>query len=178
MSQILSGSSCCAYNSVIKNSINGKPYLIMHLLTEEEQEHVMYAISVAENRTSGEIRVVVERTCKEDVMTRATAYFHHLEMHKTSLHHGVLIYVAIDDHKFAVIGDKGIHEKVAADFWEKTKGFMVTHFRNDDLVSGLIAGIEHAGEQLRTYFPRTDDNVNELPDDIVFGDGRALYKDK
>lgn len=146
----------------------------MHLLTEEEQEHVMFAISVAENRTSGEIRVVVERKCKGNALDRAADYFRHLSMHNTSLHHGVLIYVAIDDHKFAILGDKGIHEKVGDGFWEATQQAMAAHFRQDDLVSGLIAGINHAGEQLKAHFPRLGDDINELPDDIIFGDGKAL----
>ncbi len=146
----------------------------MHLLTEEEQEHVMYAINVAENRTSGEIRIVVERTCAGNALDRAADYFRYLAMHQTSLHHGVLIYVAIDDHKFAIIGDKGIHEKVGDGFWEETKQIMANHFRQDDLVSGLIAGIEHAGQQLKEHFPRLGDDVNELPDEIIFGDGKKL----
>lgn len=134
----------------------------------------MYAISKAESRTSGEIRIVVERQCAGGALDRAADYFRHLDMHETSLHHGVLIYVAIDAHKFAVIGDKGIHEKVGDGFWEETKQIMTSHFRRDDLVSGLIAGIEHAGEQLKTHFPRLGNDVNELPDDIVFGDGNKL----
>lgn len=146
----------------------------MHLLTEEEQNEVMYAISKAESRTSGEIRIVVEHTCEGHALDRAADYFRHLAMHKTSLHHGVLIYVAIDAHKFAIIGDKGIHEKVGDGFWQQTKDIMTSHFRRDDLVSGLIAGIEHAGQQLKTYFPRIGDDINELPDDIIFGDGTKL----
>lgn len=146
----------------------------MHLLTEEEQEEVTYAISVAESRTSGEIRVVVERTCKIDALERAAAYFHHLGMDKTSLHHGVLIYVAIDDHRFAIVGDSGINEKVPANFWEETKSLMVEHFRADDLVAGLVAGITHAGKQLKAFFPRSEGDINELPDHVVFGDGSDL----
>lgn len=146
----------------------------MDILTEEEQEKVMYAISLAESRTSGEIRIVIERRCKDDPLDRAAQYFHHLGMDKHSLHHGVLIYVAVDDHRFAILGDSGINAKVGTDFWEETKQLMLDYFRKDDLVNGLVAGITHAGDQLRRYFPRLEGDVNELPDDIIFGDGNEL----
>ena len=93
-------------------------------------------------------------------------------MDKTALRNGVLIYIATDDHQFAIIGDSGINKKVAAGFWEETKEIMLAHFKRGDLVRGLIEGINHAGEQLQHFFPRQDDDVNELPNDIAFGDGK------
>jgi len=90
-------------------------------------------------------------------------------MHQTALRNGVLIYLATDDHQFAIIGDAGIDQKVPEDFWESTKDMMLDSFRKGDYVSGLIAGIEKAGEQLGRYFPRRSDDVNELPNDIYFG---------
>lgn len=144
----------------------------MELFSEEEQERIVNAINSAENRTSGEIRLAVERHCKGDAMERAAQYFHRLGMDKTALHNGVLIYLATDDHQFAIIGDSGIHAKVPENFWEETKDLMLQHFRKGDLVRGLIEGITHAGEQLQHFFPRQDDDVNELPNDIMFGDGK------
>lgn len=142
----------------------------MGILSSEEQEKVTHAVSMAENRTSGEIRVVVENVVgKGEVLDKAARYFEQLEMHKTVLRNGVLIYLAVADHQFAIIGDKGINSKVESDFWECTKEKMVTHFRNGDYVKGLIEGILQAGERLHTHFPRQDDDVNELPNEIHFG---------
>ena len=143
----------------------------MAILSSEEQEKVVHAISLAENLTSGEIRVVVENVVGENMnpIAKATKYFEDLKMHSTVLRNGVLIYLAVADHQFAIIGDAGIHTKVGDDFWEETKNKMVVHFRNGDYVNGLVAGIHQAGLELAHYFPRMNDDINELPNDIHFG---------
>lgn len=143
----------------------------MAILNEAEQERVAHAVSVAENMTSGEIRVVVENVVGEGKtpFEKATKYFEELKMHKTKLRNGVLLYLAVADHQFAIIGDAGINSRVANDFWENTKEKMIAHFRKGDYATGLVAGIHDAGEQLRYYFPRKEDDVNELPNDIHFG---------
>ncbi|MVZ61847.1 TPM domain-containing protein [Sphingobacterium humi] len=142
----------------------------MEIFNQEEQEKIVQAISLAENQTSGEIRLVVERTSKgSDAYSEAKRYFEKLGMHKTTLRNGVLIYLATEDHQFAIIGDAGIHAKVGDDFWESTKEKMVSFFRNGDFMNGLIEGIHEAGTQLATFFPRRGDDVNELPNDIYFG---------
>lgn len=144
----------------------------MEQLTEEQQEKIIHAIQVAEAHTSGEIRLAVEPNCPGEPLDRAAVYFHRLGMHQTAQHNGVLIYIATEDHQFAIIGDRGINARVPADFWEETKERMVQHFRRGDLVQGLIEGVIHAGEQLHRFFPRQDDDVNELPNDIAFGNGK------
>lgn len=142
----------------------------MELLSSEEQEKVVHAISLAESLTSGEIRVVVENVVGDtQVLNKATKYFEELEMHNTILRNGVLVYLAIADHQFAIIGDKGINQLVEEDFWECTKDKMLSYFRVGNYAAGLVEGIKNAGEQLKHYFPRREDDVNELPNDIYFG---------
>lgn len=142
----------------------------MEIFSTEEQDRIVQAISVAEAKTSGEIRLVIDKKLKaSSVIDAAVAYFRKLEMHKTSLANGVLIYMAVDDHEFAIIGDRGIDTKVVDNFWDETKELMLSFFRRGDMVQGLIEGIHDVGEQLQQYFPRGEDDVNELPDDIYFG---------
>ena len=142
----------------------------MEIFNQEEQEQVVHAISLAENRTSGEIRLVVERRVHDmDAIDQAKYYFEKLKMHETTQRNGVLIYLATDDHQFAIIGDTGINNKVPEDFWESTKELMLGYFKKGDFAEGLIEGIQKAGDQLATYFPRRADDVNELPNDIYFG---------
>ena len=138
-------------------------------LTKIEEEAVVEAIRTAEKNTSGEIRVHLEKKTSIAPMDRAVEVFHLLEMHKTKEANGVLIYLAIDDKKFAICGDHGINEKVPADFWESTKNLMATHFKKGDFKQGLVEGILKAGEQLQNYFPYQDDDKNELPDTISIG---------
>lgn len=139
---------------------------IEQFLTKSEEEAVVEAIRQAELRTSGEIRVHLERKVKGVALERAKVLFHELKMDNTKAGNGVLFYVAIDDHKFAICGDRGINEKVPANFWESTKELMQSHFKQGKFKQGLIEGIGSAGEQLHTYFPWDTDDRNELSDEI------------
>jgi uncharacterized membrane protein len=144
----------------------------MAVFNEEEQQRIRKAIEQAENRSSGEIRVCIEKKCSEEVLDRAAKYFFQLNMHKTALRHGVLIYVATVDRKFAIIGDAGINQVVPADFWDAAKEDMLQHFKYGNIVEGIVTGLKIAGEQLQKYFPRQAGDINELPDDIAFMDGK------
>ena len=140
----------------------------MGLFTEQEQEQISNAIADAEKATSGEIRIAIEEHCEGDAFEKATSYFEKLGMDKTSRRNGVLIFLAHADHKFAIIGDKGINNVVPVDFWETTKVAMKAHFSSGNLAQGIIAGVMLAGEQLAHFFPSTHDDINELPNDIIY----------
>ncbi|MGA3013404.1 MAG: TPM domain-containing protein [Bacteroidales bacterium] len=137
--------------------------------TSEEQDDIKQAIMNSELDTSGEIRVHIESVCKGDVLDRAAYMFKKLGMSKTSERNGVLIYLAISNRKFAIIGDKGIHNKVPPDFWDNIKLKMLDFFRDGKFCDGLIYAISESGIHLKQYFPHRKDDVNELPDDISFG---------
>ncbi|POY34791.1 hypothetical protein C3K47_18295 [Solitalea longa] len=141
----------------------------MPLLEEQNRKTVKEAIKKAESITSGEIRVCIEKHCNIDVLDRAAYYFKQLEMHKTSQRNGVLIYLATEDRKFAIIGDVGINMKIDFGFWHETKEVMLNSFKQGLLVEGLVQGIEKAGKALAKFFPPVTDNINELSDDIFFG---------
>jgi uncharacterized membrane protein len=143
----------------------------MDVFKEKEIEAIQKAVEDAERFTSGEIRVCVEKRCKEQVLDRAANYFEELGMNKTALRNGVLIYLAVEDHQFAIIGDAGINKVVPPDFWDSTKNAMLEHFIQGNLAQGVITGVNLAGQQLKTFFPfQQDDDINELPNHVVFGD--------
>ena len=142
----------------------------MALFTTEEQELIANTIAEAEKATSGEIRIAVEKHCHGSAFERATEYFAELGMDKTAQHNGVLIYLAHEDHKFAIIGDRGIDNVVPDDFWETTQVAMKAHFLSGNLAEGVVAGIALAGEKLALYFPPQNGDVNELPNEIIFID--------
>lgn len=144
----------------------------MALFTEQEQQQIRKAVEAAEKNTSGEIRICVEKTCSEEALDRAATYFKQLNMHKTKLRNGVLIYLSTVDRKFAIIGDAGINKAVPDNFWDQTKDLMLSHFKYGNLIEGIISGLKMAGEQLQKYFPSRDTDQNELPDDIAFMDGK------
>ncbi|WP_214073881.1 TPM domain-containing protein [Mucilaginibacter sp. dw_454] len=144
----------------------------MALFTDEEQQRIREAIADAEKHTSGELRVCIEKTCSEEVLERAAKYFFQLDMQKTKLRNGVLIYVAVVDRKFAIIGDAGINQVVDTHFWDSTKEDMLEHFKTGDIVEGIVTGLKIAGDQLGKFFPYDLNNdANELSDDVAFMDG-------
>lgn len=138
--------------------------------SDEEQKQIIAAIQEAEKQTSGEVKVHIEKNCAtSDVLERAKEVFGILGMHATQEQNGVLFYLAYEDRKFAVLGDKGINDKVPADFWNSTKDLLRSYFSQSKFTDGLSAGIKEAGLQLKIHFPYRSDDVNELPDDISFG---------
>jgi len=139
-------------------------------LGKENETLITKAIEKTEHQTSGEIRVHVESKCKGEVLDRAAWLFKKLKMHETKDRNGVLIYLSINDRKFAIIGDAGINKVVPAEFWDENKEMMISHFKKGEFAIGLINGIEKAGEQLKQFFPYQEDDVNELSDEISYGE--------
>lgn len=140
----------------------------MSSLSDKDQEVIKQSIEWAEKATSGEIRVCVESKCEVDAYERAVDCFHDLKMEATKLRNGVLVYVALEDKKFAIIGDKGINDLVTDSFWDSTKALMLEKFKIDHVAEGISVGIIEAGKQLKRYFPYSSDDLNELSDDIAF----------
>ncbi len=138
--------------------------------SEGDKLQIKNAIRAAELNTSGEVRVHIEKHCKEDVLDRAAYIFEKLEMHKTELRNGVLFYLAIEDHKFAILGDAGINQKVPENFWEEIKENMLNQFKEGNFTKGLSEGIMEAGNQLKAHLPYQKDDVNELSNEISFGE--------
>lgn len=103
------------------------------------------------------------------MLDRATQVFTELKMDKTQLRNGVLLYVALEDHKLAIIGDTGINSMVPADFWKNIKDKLVERFSHHEITEGICEAVLQAGEELKHWFPCQPDDVNELSDDISFG---------
>jgi uncharacterized membrane protein len=136
--------------------------------TTEGRKLIEKAVADAELNTSGEIRVHVETEFTGNVLDRASAVFASLNMQKTQLRNGVLIYLAIKNRQFAIIGDAGINKVVHDDFWNNIKSVMEGYFKDGDFAGGLAMGAKLAGEALRKNFPHKKDDVNELSDEISF----------
>jgi uncharacterized membrane protein len=141
-----------------------------NFFSAKEKGLIRDAIREAERDTSGEIRVHIDNRCKGDVLDRAAWWFEKLEMHKTEKRNGVLFYLAVKDRKFAILGDAGINAVTPGDFWDHIKEKMLEHFSAGAFAEGLSTGIRMAGKELKSSFPHQKDDVNELPDEISFGE--------
>jgi len=136
--------------------------------SKEQQAQLLDAVKEAEMETSGEVRVHIESSLKGEVLDRASWLFKKLGMHKTAERNGVLFYLAVNDRKFAIIGDAGINAKVPPGFWDDISELLKKNFKEGKFTEGLSEGILLAGEHLKIHFPHRPDDVNELPDEISF----------
>lgn len=137
------------------------------MLTASEKEEIQEGIRLAELKTSGEIRVHIDKKCDSDPFEKAITIFNKLKMYKTRDRNGVLIYISFSDRKLAIIGDEGINSVVPTDFWESTKNELIFRFKRNEFAQGIIDAVNEAGKQLQQYFPVKSDDKNELSNEIT-----------
>jgi uncharacterized membrane protein len=141
-----------------------------HFFTPEQRDKIVKAIADAELMTSGEIRLHVEANCsKDEPIERAAEVFRKLKMNETAQQNGVLIYLATEDRRFAIIGDKGINAVVPANFWDGVKEVMAGHFKKGEFLEGVLFAITETGSHLKQYFPLGTGDKNELSNEISEG---------
>jgi len=139
-------------------------------LEQLDQARIVEAIGAAESRTSVEIRVHIQPKAGGDILDVAKKTFERLGMTRTGLRNGVLLFIASEENQFVVLGDKGIDDEVPSGFWDEIAAKLTIRFKAGELTEGIIDAITAAGEQLRTYFPHEDDDVDELSNDIDVSD--------
>ena len=119
-----------------------------------QHDHIVGAIREAERKTSGAIRVFISHKHIDNPVAAAQAEFMRLGMNRSPERNGVLIFVAPRAHKFAVIGDEGVHAKCGDEFWRKLADAMAGYFRKSEFTAGIIHGVQKAGELLAEHFSR------------------------
>lgn len=138
------------------------------LLSAADDARLIKAIQSAESKTSGEIRVHIEKTCDGDVLEACKKQFIKLSMTETKARNGILFFLAIDSKSFAVWGDEGIHQKVSDEFWKSITDCAIEYFKKHDYVTGIEKAVELCGEKLKLHFPLEADDKNELSNDISY----------
>jgi uncharacterized membrane protein len=135
-------------------------------LSRSEEQTLIEAITAAEQRTSGEIRVHLESRSPADVLAAARATFEELGMTATQQRNGVLFFISVKDRTIALVGDAGIHAVVEESFWNETVRSIESHFREGKRLEGLLAGIHAVAERLARHFPPVPRDVDELPNTL------------
>lgn len=143
---------------------------MIKFFSKEEEQAIIEAIKAVENKTSGEIRVHLQKTCKLPVLEEGKKVFLKLGMQKTERRNGVLFFIVPKEHKFAILGDKGLDDVVPEAFWEEVRNEMRSFFKNEEYGKGLVAAIHKVGNYLTEFFPVQEDDENELSDEISYGD--------
>jgi uncharacterized membrane protein len=138
------------------------------LISKNDEVRLIKAIQKAELKTSGEIRVHIEKVCKEDALVACKKKFEELNMHETKDRNGILFFLAIESKSFAVWGDEGIHQKVTDQFWKSITDCAISYFKQNDLMTGIEKAVELCGEKLKIHFPIEVDDKNELSNEISY----------
>jgi len=147
------------------------PKWTRRLFSEADLDAIAAAVHEAERHTSGEIRVHLERRLPRatDVLARAAQVFNHLNMHATAERNGVLLYLAVEDRKLAIVGDRGVHARVGEAYWPRVRDAMVERLRAGAPREAVVHAVTDVGLVLQTLFPRRPDDRNELSDDVSLG---------
>jgi uncharacterized membrane protein len=144
----------------------GEPDWVLAFLSPVDLEAIRRAIADAESGTSGEIRVHLERICFGDPVARAAEVFERIGMHRTALRHGVLLYLAVVDHRLAVVGDQAIHDRVGQAYWQRLAASIAARLRAAPPADAIVEGVGEIGRTLARHFPRRPDDRNELSDEV------------
>lgn len=137
----------------------------------DEYTRIVEAIRVAENETSGEIRVYIEQ--KNPItypIKRAHTIFYKLRMQETMHRNAVLIYIATQPRSLTLFADEGIYKSYSSEYWNNAVADIIKKITETNICDGIVECIERIGQLLKEKFPYTVSiEKNELPDEIVFG---------
>jgi uncharacterized membrane protein len=130
------------------------PAWVEKLLSAEDLEAIRAAIAAAERKTAADIRVHVERRAVGDVLAHARGVFHALGMHRTGHRAGVLLYLAVDDRRFAIVGDQGVHARAGSRLWDSVRDQLQRELRAGRMREGVLEAIGELGRVLSEHYPR------------------------
>jgi uncharacterized membrane protein len=139
------------------------------LFSDADLEAIAAAVTAAERETSGEIRVHLEPRLPRgagDALARAAGVFTALGMERTAERNGVLIYLAVNDHTLAIVGDTGVHAHVGDAYWQGVRDAMVERLRRGQARDAVLHAVSEVGLVLRRLFPRRPDDRDELSDRV------------
>lgn len=147
-----------------------RPNVPKLFFSKDELHRIGEAIAAVEEKTSAEIRVRIERNCEGEPLARARVLINELGMTKTKERTGVLIYIALEDHRFAIFGDEGIHKVLGDEGWIALSKQLGEYFQKGQFCEGLIQIIFEIGEMLAKPFPPAAENIDELTNEPSFGE--------
>ncbi len=113
-------------------------------------------------------RLLVARRYQDRITRqRAENAFLEEEVFNTKQRTGIMIFISFFEHEVIVMADRGISKVVDQKQWDKIVADIVTSIRDGKIVEALEEGIKQCGEiLLEKGFRKTEDDVNELRDDL------------
>jgi uncharacterized membrane protein len=134
-----------------------------HLIERLDHDRIVAAISAAEGKTTGQIRVLVSKRSHPDALAAAAKHFKNLKLDKHPDRNAVLIFVAPKSQTFAIYGDAATHAHVGPEFWNILRDDMATHLKDSRYTDAILHAINKAGELLAEHFPRSEPDSPPAP---------------
>ena len=132
------------------------------------------AIKASETAHEGEVRFAVEGALDglplfkgQSARERAIEVFSQLRVWDTQHNNGLLIYLLLADRAVEIVADRGFHEKVSSQDWDKICHQMEAAFSQSNYEGGVVSGVQAVTQHLMTHFPANGRSGNELPDKPV-----------
>lgn len=122
-------------------------------MNREQREAIAAAIRDAEDGTTSRIavRVVPDKTV--DAFERAKHEFERVGLHRHVASNAALILVAPKARRFAMLGDRALHERVGDDFWNDLVRKSQPYFARGQIFEGILFAVDRIGEAVHEHFP-------------------------
>ena len=121
-------------------------------MTRVQRDEVARAIRQAEEGTTGRIAVRVIPDADVNAFERAQREFGEIGLHKHEHENAALILVAPKAQRFAVIGDRALHERVGDEFWNGIVEGSRPYFARGEIVPGILYAVGRVGDALQAHF--------------------------
>lgn len=112
--------------------------------------------------------LVNKRRLMHAVRERAVRAFFEKRLYKTKDENGILIFISLFERKVWILGDRGVDRKIPHEIWQTYARELSTGIREGHACAALCAGIGKCGALLAEHFPKVADDLNELPDDLIY----------
>lgn len=148
---------------------------IKEYFSQADLDEIKGVVQEAEKHTSGEIKVkIISKfdSGTSDLRQQAEIEFQREGLHNTRGKTGVLVLMVLGERRFTILGDSGIYSQIAQGYWDTLAGRMSSAFQAGNYSSGICEIVEKIGRILSVFFPRRNDDVNELSDDVITGGGQ------
>ena len=101
------------------------------------------------------------------VRRRAVTVFRAAAERRTVGRTGVLIYLSMGERRAEIVADEAILKVTDDSTWGEAMAALLEHVREGRPGDGIVAAIEQVGVVLAEHFPRSDGDVNEIPDKLI-----------
>lgn len=128
-------------------------------MSPKDRADIKAAIHAAEAGTTGVVAVRIVPGTDLDAFERARHEFERVGLHRHRHENAALVLVAPKARRFAVIGDKALHERVGDAFWNGVVDEIRPYFARDAIAGGIVRAVQRIGEQFREHFSAPEESA-------------------